>query len=653
MWPQWTNMLSLWQWGIFALVPPAIVALYFLKLRRQPVEVPSTYLWLKSIEDLHVNSLWQRLRQNLLLFLQLLVVALAMLAVLRPSWLGSRLVGDRFIFLVDTSASMAARDVEPTRLEDAKRQIGRIIDQMRSSDTAMIVSFSDRARVEQPFTSDRRALRRRLDEIAQTAKATSLDEALRVAAGLANPGRSGDISETQVTEPMPAVLYIFSDGNFDQVTDFSLGNLDPVYVRIGQNQVSNVGIIAFSAESSEDNPDRLQAFGRLVNFGDRDASATVELLLDGELIDADQVTIAAGEEQGVLFELDHLDSAELEFRITADDHFVLDDRAWVAVNPTRRARVLCVTPGNEPLELALTTLRAELVAEVEFVAPDYLQGEEYPLRSSRGEFDLVIYDRCRPAQPPQSNTLFIGSLPPGEAWSSGEPVDLPLIIDVEPAHPLMSLVALGDVQVLEATPVVAPPGHTALIESHLGTLLAIAPREGFEDAVLGFELMNEDTPKTTWPLRASFPVFIMNALTYLGNPTTASTAASNHRPGEPIVVRDPIGGERLRMETPSARRLEVRGNEAQVVNFTGTEELGIYRLQAGSEVQRRFAVNLFDRSESDIRPAAENTIQIGDVKVAGREAREASRRDLWKAVLLLALVALLVEWYIYNRRVYI
>ena len=79
------------------------VALYFLKLRRQPLEVPSTYLWKRSIEDLHVNSLWQRLRQNLLMFLQLLLIALAMLALLRPGWEGTKLDGDRFIFLVDNS----------------------------------------------------------------------------------------------------------------------------------------------------------------------------------------------------------------------------------------------------------------------------------------------------------------------------------------------------------------------------------------------------------------------------------------------------------------------------------------------------------------------------------------------------------------------
>src|SRR6476660_10022864 len=93
--------LSAWQWALIAIVPPAVVALYFLQLRRQPLEVPSTYLWQQSIEDLHVNSLWQRLRQNLLLFLQLLLIALAMLALMRPGWEGAKLQGDRFIFLVD------------------------------------------------------------------------------------------------------------------------------------------------------------------------------------------------------------------------------------------------------------------------------------------------------------------------------------------------------------------------------------------------------------------------------------------------------------------------------------------------------------------------------------------------------------------------
>src|SRR5580704_10016811 len=156
-------MLAWWQWLVLAAIPPAIVLLYFLKLKRQPLEVPSTYLWQRSIEDLHVNSIWQRLRRNLLLLLQLLIVLLAILALLRPGWRGTKLLDTRSIFLIDNSASMNATDVSPTRLDEAKRRIGELIDQMDSGAVAMLISFSDSARVEQSFTDNRRLLRRQLD----------------------------------------------------------------------------------------------------------------------------------------------------------------------------------------------------------------------------------------------------------------------------------------------------------------------------------------------------------------------------------------------------------------------------------------------------------------------------------------------------------
>ncbi|MFT7644210.1 MAG: hypothetical protein ACI9G1_005976, partial [Pirellulaceae bacterium] len=219
-------------WTVLIAIPFGIILLYFLKLRRAPLEVPSTYLWSRTIEDLHVNSLWQRLRQSLLLFLQLLLLLLIIIACLFPWLQGTELKGGRLIFLVDVSASMAATDTRSSisRLDAAKVEIAKLIDKMESGHTAMIISFADQARVEQSFTDSRSRLRMKLNQVKLTNRTTNLDEALRTAAGLANPGSSGESS----AEARAATMYIFSDGGF-AATEFSLGTLTPEYKPMGES----------------------------------------------------------------------------------------------------------------------------------------------------------------------------------------------------------------------------------------------------------------------------------------------------------------------------------------------------------------------------------------------------------------------------------
>src|SRR3954451_617561 len=307
------NMLTWWQWGLLGRVPPAIIALYFLKLRRQPLAVPSTYLWSRTIEDLHVNSLWQRLRQSLLLLLQLLLIALIAITLLRPGWSGSKLQGKRFVFLIDTSASMSATDMYPSRLDKAKRQAIDFIDQIEPGSAAMVISFSNVAKVEQPFTDNRRLLRSKVELIEQTNRTSELSEALRAASGLANPGQSGDPNnpvDLKTAEAQPAPLYILSDGGFASVPPFKLGNLDPHYMKQAGDKQANVAIIAFSTEVNPEKPGRVQAFARLENHADAEAAVEASLYLNNTLLDAKKVSLPARDEKthlpgaaGVHFEM--------------------------------------------------------------------------------------------------------------------------------------------------------------------------------------------------------------------------------------------------------------------------------------------------------------------------------------------------------------
>ena len=200
MWPSWMNMLTWWQWAVLLAVPPAIVSLYFLKLRRRPVEVPSTYLWSRTIEDMHVNSIWQRLRRNLLLLLQLLLMAMLILALLRPAWRGEQLIGRRFKSGVDLSggqwqklaiARAYMRDAqvmildEPTAALDARSEfeVFQRFKELSEQRTAVLISHR--------FSSVRMADRILVMEQGQLEAAGTHDELM------AEGGRYAELFELQ------------------------------------------------------------------------------------------------------------------------------------------------------------------------------------------------------------------------------------------------------------------------------------------------------------------------------------------------------------------------------------------------------------------------------------------------------------------------
>src|ERR671933_2538816 len=98
---------------------PIVVIFYLLKVRRRDEEVSSTFLWNDLIRDLAAHEPLQRLRWNLLLLLQLIALALITFAVARPF---SEQIGQKpvqAVLLLDGSASMQAKDVQPSRFAKA------------------------------------------------------------------------------------------------------------------------------------------------------------------------------------------------------------------------------------------------------------------------------------------------------------------------------------------------------------------------------------------------------------------------------------------------------------------------------------------------------------------------------------------------------
>jgi hypothetical protein len=668
------NTLTLSQWAILLLVPPAIIALYFLKLRRQPLQVPSTYLWSRAIEDLHVNSLWQRLRKSLLLLLQLLLVGLLIFTLVRPGWKGTELLGSRLIFMIDTSASMSASDVSPTRLDSAKQQAIALIEQMRTGDVAMVLSFSNAAKVEQTFTDNRRLLRQKVELISATNRGSDLSEALRAASGLANPGQTGDRNDArdvQTAEAQPATMYLFTDGGVPPVQEFRMGNLDAQHIKIGTAAPRNIGIVAFSTDANPEKPDQIQAFARVENYGDEPEKAVATLYLDNAELDSQNVEVPPRNPEnklpgsaGVRFDMDSIENGVLRLELDIKDQLLLDNKASTVVNLPQPAKVLLVTPGNDSLEIALATEEATKMAAVVTKPPSYLEDKVYLDAAADSTFDLIIYDQCAPKQMPNCNTLFIGRLPPAEGWKAGPKAFPTIVRDVNQLHPLSQLLAMDNVQILEGTPLMPPPGSTQLMGAYVGqgdaaefsTVYAIGPRAGYEDAVLGFEIISADdkgnaTVNTDWSIRRSFPVFVLNAVKYLGGVRTG-LAMPSIKPGAAATIRSLTPVPVVTVRSPRGEQFQVDKEAQNRYVFTRTEDLGVYEVREGSgqKVSQKLAVNLFDPRESNLFP---NDLTIDEVKIEAQTGKAVSRKELWRWLLLGAIGLLVFEWYVYNRRVYL
>lgn len=662
------NTLPWWGWLGLAVVPPLIFLLYFLKLRRTAVEVPSTWLWAKAIEDMHVNSFWQRLRKNLLMFLQILFALILLATCLRPGCDGTEFAAERYIFLIDNSASMSATDTpgRVSRLDQAKEEVKKTISQMPADTSVMLISFSDRSNVVQSYTRNKGEALIRLDSIEQTQRSSDLNEALIAAAGLANPGRTSDKEsalDVQVAEGLDAVLMIYSDGGVRSVPRFAQGNLSPEYHAIGSVDPPpvNVGIVAFSiSPPSEDGS--AQVFARLQNSGPEAQTVGLSLFVGENLQDAQAgISIDAGLSKSISFSLPPSlvkveEPTQVRLEIDQDDIYMLDNEAFGALNPPGKAEVLVISADNPYFEFACSTDLIEKQANVRFEDWEYLKDKEYLEKSILGEYDLVIFEGLVPAVMPRCNTLVMGVLPK-ENWTEIERVAPTPVFDFDSSHPILASVQMGSVTIINSSILEGPQGSLTLIESSNGPIGVLAPRDSYQDLVLGFSIVEigdqgDSVINSDWPKKLSFPIFIQNVIANLGGAARYANIL-NVKPGDLLKLKRNEGVEQLEVTSPDGRKEMVESPDQSAFQFSATERSGIYQVTnpKTEKLQSLIPVNLLSATESDLH--VRETLDLGYAEYKKIQTRVPSRKEWWPWLLALGLMLLIAEWLVYNRRVLI
>lgn len=648
-----------WWLAVLPAVLAAITLLYFLKLKRREVLVASTFLWHQAIRDLRVNSPFQRLRMNLLLFLQLLIAALVVLALARPRAALGNLGGRDLVFVVDQSASMGATlKSGETRLERAKQDIRVLINDMSGGDKAILLSFDNKPHILESLTNDKRRLLNALAEIQPTEYSTALSETLDLAMKL---------SATDRQERNREVL-IFSDGVCAELgpaqreeelnspgleasagLEASLGlevdvpsDVETRYIKVGDD-APNVGIANVDLRRTLDEDASLQLFVSLVNDTTKARTLGLDLTINGQLVESREINLAKRTTTSVIIDSESLRKGRLEVSLDVKDNLALDNKAYAMVREKAAIQVLLVSNGNRFLENALEKMP---FAVTRTTLPEEFDATDADL----ARFDVILFDRVQIAFMPPSGCLFIDCLPPYQRLTWREEQSEPRIIDFDETHPVNSYLQYAELSPIKMRPLKLGDSDSMLVESDKGPLLSVIREEARESLVLSFDIL-----QSRWPFQASFPIFLANSIHWLGG---TSTLNKQLKTGEIAVLNVGANGGELRVKDPSGKTHSYQLEKGRrIANFEKTHRQGFYRAEVyvdGKLVRKQdFAVNLKSEVESRIYPREKLRFRGAKSTIKTLAKVEANNKEIWRWLAWTLLALFVIEWWVYNRRVYV
>lgn len=602
-----------------ALALPVIV-FYFLKLKRERTEVPSLALWRSVLEDRRVNSPLQRFRRNLLLWLQLLILAGLCLAALQPYTGGGDDEEKATPVVIDHGASMGARIAAggPTRLDEAKRLVRERIASLPKSEKLCLVSFARDARQLTGFTDDRRELERALDRIAVEDVPSDPATALQLVQALA---RSHGFDQAE----------LYSDGNLPERVDADLA-FRLAYRRVGA-PVPNLGITAFDARRRPDG--RWEVFIAAEAGARAPEAAELEIRVGGEVAHRRALSPRADAAERVTFAVPGEAAVAIEARLVAAgfDALAADDVAYLALPAIRPLRAW-VPP-------AMRSWRRALAAA---------EGVEVHPRAggdAAGPWDLAIGDA---ATPPPEATVRVRDGGAPEALVAAVAVDEEggaVVVDWRRSDPVLAHVSLEDLVVTQR-PRYLPgasekdleaAGWEVLAHGDRGPLIARSSRSGATQIALLFA-----SDRSTLPYRVGFPVLAANL-----------AGIAMHAAGQSEARCLPTGVLPPLAFTPQAEvavtgpgtATSLRCDGDGILSGVRASGAGLYQLASEARTVSLGAALL---SPLETRLGAVEALRFREVAVAAGGAPIPGERAWWRWCALAALLVCLAEWWYFHRR---
>jgi hypothetical protein len=448
-----------------------IIILYLIKPKRLRIKVPSLILWEKTIEEKKLGRWFKKLPKNLLLLFQLLILFFLVLSLSKPILSLPSIGSKPTIIILDSSASMASRDILPSRFQKAKSEIINLI--KRNPSPIKMIIAKDKPEV--ILNKNEREIEKELEREKVFLGEGNLEESIRKAESL--------------SKGIPHEIHIFTDGS-DPIS-IPKDSTNRYFLHIIGRESFNIGIL--DGRIFPKNENVYEIFLKIGNFSQKPQEFNLRIMQDNNKLKEEKIRIEPKEIKVVKSEIPKV-TGKIVGEIDGKDFLEEDNKAFFYI-PIFSPKVLLVTLGNPFLEKALRSIpNLKLDIRKDFINIDLKN------------YNFYIFDGLIPYADISGNFLFIGGYP-GINPQNIEKIGKVKILSWED-HPITRFLQLYGISIDNAY-TFKDENLKPLIYSDKGPVAYIYEKDNSKGIVLSFDLLS-----SSFIYSDSFPIFIYNLLRY-------------------------------------------------------------------------------------------------------------------------------------------
>lgn len=574
-----------------AIFPLAVLLYYFFRKKYVSTTISSTLFWEKSMRETKVSPYLKNLQRNALFYLQMAALLLLVFILLGPYLSKDEHTAAHTVFVVDTSASMAAMDGNHSLFDYNKQQMMKLAEDRTGNEFTIVTTGKEPSLVIRE-ESDKRIVLGAIDQLELTYEQEHMPRSLDFVKSLASEGGVD--------------VHVFTDF-LDRSVFMESENSIRWTVHTNDLPLANLSIEKFGAVSTAKGTEAI------VKLSNQTTSVQAGTILIRNELNGEELMKQE-------FSLDGLSDTLLSFKglpelsavkavLETDDDYSLDNEAFVLL-------------GNESSEVIVDQQLHELVKKAfEAIGLDVTSGSVNEMNIAR-EQALLVTNETKFLNEGTSPILLIGRNDSVTDQVSGR-------VDTE-NDALFTIAPVEDVYVSG----LYPPFE------NYETIASVSGKPFIQRSPRGDIIILTDIGLTDWPLHPSFPLFFWSAAEML---TTDNNIAGTFTPNERKALVTSGGSKEIEVFTIDDQYISTHMDGG---SFVAPAKPGIYKLLDNGK-EKMLTVQL-ESSEKLVEHGA--SYSLGGITTLN--GKEEGKNPIGWLILLPVLLLLLIEWEVQRRRGY-